>query len=111
MARKCFVLIVALLAYCSVAAEKPTGQKKTQFDVFIERFHLKYGATDYDERFAIFQKNLKKIEGFNQHSKSAKFAANKFAAMTDEEISHVSTDEPGVGTKTKIGQHVPYLFP
>ncbi|KAH7700039.1 cathepsin L-like proteinase, partial [Aphelenchoides avenae] len=89
MAPKSLALLSLVLFFAGAsAAAKFTAQQKTEFDGFLKRFRLKFGAKDYDARLELFQKNLKKIEGFNRHSKGARFAANKFAAMTEDEIKH-----------------------
>lgn len=78
-----------LTLFVALASTKFTVKQRSEFDGFLKRVHLKFGAKDYDQRLEIFQKNLKRIDQFNNHSKTARFAANKFAAMTQEEIKEV----------------------
>lgn len=78
-----------LTLFLASASSKFTAEQRSQFDGFVQRVHLKFDAKDYDQRLEIFQKNLKRIDEFNKHSKTARFAANMFAAMTQDEIKKV----------------------
>lgn len=88
MSQKC-LLVVLLLAGSAWAAQLSPQQRST-FDQFLKKFHLTYASNDYEKRFRLFDKNLKRIDEFNKRSKAARFAPNKFAAMTAQEIKQVS---------------------
>ena len=97
MSPKLVPVLCLLTLFIASASTKFTAHQRLEFDGFLKRVHLKFDAKDYDQRLEIFEKNLKRIDEFNKRSKTARFAANKFAAMTEDEIKEV-----GMGLATLL---------
>lgn len=58
-----------------------------EFLKFSENFNKKYSTEDHNQRFQIYNDNIKAIRVFNTYTKDFVLAANKFADMTPSEFS------------------------
>ncbi|KAI1292094.1 putative cysteine proteinase [Halotydeus destructor] len=88
LAAECHVQENTVLGYDLRFARKHVFQRK-HFDRFVLEHNKTYSSLyEREKRFAIFQRNLKKIDYMNRNEQgTAKYGATKFADMTAKEFS------------------------
>jgi len=103
------VLICMLVQFSNGRERKNTDMSaKLLFAQFMKQYNKTYlSEIERVDRFVVFQKNLEVIKKQNDNSKSAKFAVNKFADLTQEEFRslYLQTPYPATGLARSCSQY------
>lgn len=81
--------------------------QKSLFEQFTEEYDKSYDTTqEYNDRFAIFSKNLYYIDALNTQNPHALFGLNVFADQTEEERSRRRMTDPSITNYTRVKQEL-----